>query len=215
MKLNFLLGFLIFLFVSESITAQPWVLSFDKEGVKVYTRRLAHSRFKEFKGETIVNSSLSALVELLDDVSNQPNWLYNCTRAERLKTVSKTEGYNYVVVTAPWPVTDRDMIIHYVITQDLNTKSIKIDMSVVSDFIPEKQGLIRVPSMTGQWLFIPLSGGRVRVVYQVHSETGGAVPASIANSFVEDTPFYTLKNLTEEIKKPKYKNAVIEGVVEP
>jgi len=192
-----------------------WSLATDKDDIKIYTRSVSGSSFKEFKAEMTVRASLSALVELLDDVENQVNWIHNCAEARRLRTISRTEGINYTVIKAPWPVTDRDLIIRYKITQDEKTKEVKIEMTGDKSYIAEKRGLVRVPSMAGTWLYTPVGRGLVKITYQVHSETGGFVPASIANAFVVDAPYYTFINMREELKKPKYKNASVEGVIEP
>ncbi|MDD3877627.1 MAG: START domain-containing protein [Bacteroidales bacterium] len=215
MKIKSLIIGIIIVSSGLNLQSQPWTLNFERDDIKVYTRSVSNSKFKEFKGEMTVNSSLSALIGLLDDVSNQPNWLYNCIEARRLRTISRTEGVNYTVITAPWPVTNRDMAIHFKVTQDTNTKIVRIILTGQKDFLPEKEGIVRVPSMKGQWIFAPLSNGSIRVIYQVHSEAGGAIPASIANSIVENTPYNTLLKMKQEILKPKYKNMVIDEVIEP
>ena len=38
----------------------------------------------------------------------------------------------------------------------------------------------------------PEGEGRIRVVYELHAEPGGQVPAWLANSFVIDAPYNTL-----------------------
>ena len=209
------LFFILFLTLSVSYAQEVWNVAIEKDAVRVWTREVADSKFKEYKGEMLVKSSLSCLVSLLDDVANQKNWLYNITESKRLKTISKTEGVNYFVQTVPWPVTDRDMIVKYKLSQDQKTKVVLIEMSGVKDYIAEKEGKVRVPSMVGKWEFTPLGKGIIKVVYQMHSETGGSVPASIANASCVDIPFNTLKNMKKEIEKPIYKNAVIEGLLEP
>jgi len=207
---------LIFImFISASYAQEPWKVAIEKDAVRVWTREVADSKFKEYKGEMLVKSSLSCLVSLLDDVPNQKNWLYDITESKRLKTINKTEGVNYFVQTAPWPVTDRDMIVKYKLSQNQKTKVVLIEMTGVKDYIAEKEGKVRVPSMEGKWEFTPIGKGIIKVVYQMHSETGGSVPASIANASCVDIPFNTLKNMKKEIEKPVYKNAVIEELLEP
>jgi len=40
-------------------------------------------------------------------------------------------------------------------------------------------------------------GDSTEVTYQVHTEPGGSVPAMVANKFVVEAPFNTLKGLRE------------------
>ncbi|OPZ98069.1 MAG: START domain protein [Bacteroidetes bacterium ADurb.Bin408] len=191
-----------------------WKVALEKDAVRVWTREVSDSKFKEYKGEILVKSTLSCLVAVLDDVDNQKNWLYDCEESKRLKIISKTEGINYFVQKAPWPVSYRDIVVQYALTQDENTKTVFVEMTGKKDYIPEKKDYVRVPYFKGYWEFTPISNGIIKVVYQAHSETGGSVPAAIANAACVDIPFNTLKNLKKEIEKPKYKNAIIEGLKE-
>jgi hypothetical protein len=63
-----------------------------------------------------------------------------------------------------------------------------------AEYLPLQQGFVRVSRVKGFWQLKPYEGG-VEVVYQVHSDPGGSVPAWLANSFVVDAPFNTLINL--------------------
>jgi len=208
--------FLALLTASLNTFAQnQWVLNTNKEGIKVYTREVKDSKFKEYRGEVMVNCKLSTLVALLDDVDNQKNWFHDCIESKKLKNISKTEGINYFQQYAPWPVSNRDIVVKYKISQNNDTKVITIELTGLKSYIPEKNDIVRVPKLTGFWQFIPQGNGTVKVIYQAHSETGGMVPASLANAACVDIPFNTLKNLLKEIQKSKYKNAVIEGVLEP
>ncbi len=207
---------LIVLFVSLSISyaQSEWKTAFEKDAIRVSTREVADSKFKEYKGEMLVKTTLGCLVTLLDDVENQKNWFYDCIDAKRLKTVNKTEGYNYFIQKEPWPLTDRDLIVKWSLSQNQKTKVVTVELNGVKDYIAVKSDYVRVPFLKGKWEFSPLSNSIIKVVYQVHSDTGGDVPAAIANAACVDIPYNTLKNLKKEIEKPKYKNAVIEEILE-
>lgn len=214
MKTRFSLYIFTLLLPAVLNAQSDWKVALEKDAVRVWTRETSDSKFKEYKGEILVKSSLSCLVATLDDVDNQKNWLYDCDESKRLKTISKTEGINYFVQKAPWPVSYRDIVIQYTLSQDEKTKVVVIEMTGKKDYIPEKEDYVRVPTFKGRWEFTPISKGIIKVVYQGHSETGGSVPAAIANAACVDIPLNTLKNFKKEIEKPKYKNAVIEGLKE-
>ena len=213
-KTSIILSLISILFVSSNIIAQNWEKKADKDGVVVYTRSVAGSSFKEFKGETTVKSSLNALVALVDDHDAMINWMHNCSESKLLKRLNRTEGYNYTVTKAPWPVTDRDVITKFSLHQDPKTKVVVITLKGEKDFIPEKSGKVRVSDLKGKWQFEPLGNGNVKVTYQLHTEPSGSIPSSVANAFVVDLPFESLKNLRKEVTKPKYVNAKQEGLEE-
>ena len=186
-----------------SSRAQAWELKENKNGVKVYIRDVAGSDVEEFKGETTAKTNLGSLLNIMDDFNNYPSWAYNCPYAERVKKVSVSEGYAYTVLKTPWPVTDRDLVTHYVITQNPTTKIVTLKIDAVSGYVPDK-GNVRMTYLKGFYQFTPLKNGTIQIVYQVHSDPGGSVPTSIINMFIVDAPYYSLLNLKNKVENPKF-----------
>ncbi|KPX87998.1 Collagenase-related protease [Pseudomonas syringae pv. rhaphiolepidis] len=56
---------------------------------------------------------------------------------------------------------------------------------------------MRVTEVKGFWKMVPKGSNQTEVTYQVHTEPGGSVPSMLANKFVVDAPFNTLKALRE------------------
>lgn len=63
------------------------------------------------------------------------------------------------------------------------------------EYLPEVDGYVRVSRIDGFWEFAPKEGGEVEVTYQVHTEPGGNVPSWLANKFVVEAPYNTLRQL--------------------
>ena len=194
----------IFIFSSASV-AGDWELRKDKESISVYTRNVVESKFQEFKGITKIKTSLNSLVTLLEDTSTCKNWVYKCLSEETLKTISHYEKYNYLVSDGS-PLRNRDAIIHVTRTQDPKTKIVTFTRKGVPDFIPEKQGVVRVPLIDGLWTLEPVENNYIVVTYQLISDPGGNIPSFLANYFVIDAPFETLLKLRSEIKNRKYQD---------
>ena len=49
---------------------------------------------------------------------------------------------------------------------------------------------------------MPKGADQTEVTYQVHTEPGGSVPSWLANKFVVEAPFNTLKALKAAAEKP-------------
>src|SRR5262245_24248241 len=94
-----------------SAHASPWKLEKDRNGIQVYTRAVPGSALKEFRAVTRINAPLPVALALIEDVNAMCSWLADCKQARTLKTVSASERYNYVVISAPFPVSNRDMVI--------------------------------------------------------------------------------------------------------
>lgn len=72
--------------------------------------------------------------------------------------------------------------------------SVTIRVEAVPEYVPLRDGKVRIPKANGQWKLEPNAEG-VNVTYQMHASPGGAIPSWLANQTVVDTPFGTLKAL--------------------
>lgn len=198
--------FISFIFFSlltilcNTAKTQSWELRESKNGVVVYTRSVEGSDVEEFKAETTIKTNLGSLLNILEDFKNYPTWAYKCPYAERIKKVSTSEGYAYNVLEMSWPVSDRDVVVHYVITQNPQTKVVLLKLNAVDGFVPDK-GNVRITYLKGFYEFVPQPDGTVHIIYQVHSDPAGYVPSSIVNAFVYEAPYYTLLNLKSKVEK--------------
>ena len=191
-----------------------WTLAKDHQGVKVYTRQVEGIDFKEFKGVITIKTSLASLVALVRDVEALPDWMKNCSKSKVLKQINTNETYTYSLSKAPWPVKDRDSIIHSVISQARGTSVVTIKQVSKPDYIKEKKDIIRVKRIKGFWQFAPQEGGKIEVVYQALSDPGGAVPVWLVNSTLVSQPYETLLNMQKAVQREKYQKAKLEFIIE-
>lgn len=207
---------LILVFISVSLDAhcQKWNLKVDKDGIKIYTRAIAGSDVEEFRGEISVKTNLSGVLTAIDSVSEYPKWMYKCFYAERIKRVDQSSGYIYSVIDSPWPLSDRDLCTFYTVKQDTLTRIVTITMIGKKDYIPEKPDKVRIPAMKGFWQLIPVAKGVTKIVYQVHCESGGIVPAAVVNAYITDTPYYNLLNLRKIVESPLFPKIIMKNVKE-
>lgn len=195
--------------------SQVWDLRKNENDVLIYTRDYTNSSFKEIRAEIFVKSTLAGVTKFFDDVSLFTKWIYACKTAALLKKVSENEGYIYSEIEATWPVSNRDVITHYVRTQDTTTKVILIKLNGVKDYIPEVDGIVRVESLSGSTKIIPLKNGIVQIIHQLHVEPGGAIPAWLANFFVTDGPLNSFQKLKQYLSDDDYCTYRSDSVLEP
>jgi hypothetical protein len=122
-------------------------------------------------------------------------------RASRLlKKASDNEFYVYYEVTAPWPVTDRDLAILYKVAKMPNG-GYKMDAMAKPDYVPPKEGMVRIPESISTWEFIPKGNNKVEVIFTNHSDPGGTIPDWVVNMAATDNPFNTLSNLRKKLER--------------
>ncbi len=208
------------LFCSCTLEAEnTWQIAKQEEGIQVYVRDNSKSSLKVFRGVMILSSTkLSSLVAVLDDVKIMPQLLHNCKSAEIIKKEDKYSTTLYIVSKMPWPVKNRDSVVHSIMTQDKNTKKVLINMRSNPKAVPLKKGMVRVAAMSGYWEFMPVmvdgkDSKQVKVTYELSIDPGGNLPKWLVNTLAVDFPFNTLKNLRQLVKKPAYRTAKPPNII--
>jgi hypothetical protein len=199
--------------------AQPgaWHLEKDdaKKDIQVFTREIPGSELKEFRGVTHIKAPVSAFVALLKDPEQATSWMHNVKKFDVMETRSDLENIVYTVNDTPWPVTNRDVYIRSVFSQDPSTFAVTVTLTGLADYKPKNDNFIRMPALTGAWTFTPQQNGIVEVSYQVHANPGGSLPNWLVNAIVVDTPYNTLNNLQKKVDNVKYLQASYSYIKEP
>ncbi|TGL32467.1 START domain protein [Leptospira koniambonensis] len=182
-----------------------WDLEKEKNGITVHTREVEGSELKEFRGKVKLKADLNTVVSLIEDNPNYVTWFKDCKYAEAVKVLNTREKYIYIQNGAPWPVNDRDFVVHTVFSQDKNTGAVTYSIRSIDSIVAEKKGLVR-GTLKGFWRLVPV-GDEIEVTYQILSNPGGSIPSSIANFVVVDIPYETLKKMKEKVTESKYINS--------
>jgi len=194
----------LFLNLTVFATGGDWELEKDKDSIKVWTRVTEGSDIKSFKAITTINATVAQLTAVLNDINSYPEWMADVETTEILEEISENERYYHFEVDAPWPVSNRDNIIHYLLQKDPKTKGVVITATGYPDFIPRKKGVVRIPHSEGTWTFIPTGEKECRVIFEYTAETGGNLPVWVVNLFIVEGPFKTLSNLKKFVNNDKY-----------
>ena len=101
----------LFILCATSSIAQEWNLEKDKEGVKVYTRKVAGWGIKQYKANVTIQTTLSQAQQTICAIKNRKKWLHNSIEVREVERPNNKEVAIYNKVDAPWPVADRDNII--------------------------------------------------------------------------------------------------------
>lgn len=188
------------IFMSHS--AFSWQLVKETEGIKVYTHQAAGSSIKQIKIVTTAHGSLSAAVALMLDKSAFTQWVYACTKAHALQMISDTETVHYQYTSMPWPLNDRDVVIHSIIHQDATSKTVTIRSKGMPSYLQPKKDVVRVKALTALWTFSPLSQDKLQIEYLLSMDPGGEIPSWAINMGVAEGPIKSIKKMKELL--PKY-----------
>ena len=189
----FIICLVLIIFNSNELFA--WKLQKKSEGISVFTREVDSSRIKEVKGTTLLTTSINDILVYFKDISTYPLWMEGCYDVSILQEINDFERYTYYKSKAPWPMNDRELVLHSVVKKDDSNNSVIIQINAVPNYISRNKNYTRVEVLKGFWKFKSLGENKVEVTYQIHADPGGYIPQWLINQGVVKRPFQTIKNL--------------------
>ncbi len=182
-----------------------WHLEKNENGIKVYSRPLKDFNFNEVRVVNKVKSNLSGIVGVLLDTKNYPKWVHGCIATTTLKVLNDQEIYNYSITDLPWPLNDRDVVSNFTVSQDPITLVVTCSKIGMSDYIPEKEGLVRVLNFKYITTLTPLPGDSVLIELEMHLDARVNAPDWIVNENLLGGPYYSTLSMLKRI--PLYQSA--------
>ena len=188
-------------FASSVAGQYNWELSKEKDGIKVYQSELQHSSYKAIKVECTLEGNYDKLIAVLRNVDGQKDWVYHNKTAYIVKKINPYEFYYYTEASLPWPMSNRDAVVHLKMDRDSLNRFLKIISVSVPDYLAEKSGKVRVTRSTISWNVTMPTTKTIKIIYIFEAEPGGSIPAWVANAFVDKGPYETFKKLGEILKQ--------------
>src|ERR1700730_18660034 len=210
-------GLLLFLMLSAgrcALAAEPnlpgqtnddWKLASKSGGVMLYSRTRPGSSLKEFKAVGEIDASTRTVHNVLDDFEQYPKFMPFTAECRLLKREGDAMiGYQRL---SPKIVGDRDF------TLRIRKKSWPGQDGLVylnewepaNEFGPsEKPGVLRVKRNEGSWLLEPAGATKTRATYFIYTDSGGKLPAFLANVASEIGIRKVFAAVRKQVKEPKY-----------
>ncbi len=184
-----------------------WEQVSTKDGIVVERRAVDGSSLKEFLGRGIIEAPVAHVLAVIRDGNRRGEWMPSCGGSyvveENLATRVQVAYYR---TKAPWPISDRDSVNRAEIFVEPAKHRINIPFEAIADpRVPPVKGVVRMPSLRGHWILVPVEGGRAtQVEYQVYADPGGRLPDWLANLASKTLPRETIAGLRRQVKKVDY-----------
>lgn len=185
--------------LSSLAMAEDWKVAKDEDGIKVSLSEVAGSQYKAYRGVTVIKAPVAKIRALQEDVAGSCAWIHEC-KSQKLLKHEGDQSWTYAQFNTPWPVTARDSVLHVTTIQGADG-SVTRNIEAAPSYQPEEKGFVRVTEAKGYWKLVP-KGDVTEVTYQLHTNPGGSVPSWLANKFVVEAPFNTLKALKDKAEQP-------------
>ncbi len=189
-----------------------WELTSKKDGISIYHQRT--EGLLHIKLTTTLEASLSGIATMFADVSTYTDWGYKIVEAKLLRRVSATEMYYYAKYDLPWPMSDRDIILHSKLEQNPTSKIVTITNTPSPDYLPQKKGIERIRNSTTKWRFVPGKGGWVYTEQIVSTDSADSLPEWLVTMTVDTGPRETAKGIRRVLAEARYKQAKLPYIQE-
>ena len=200
---------LIFTFSGDG----QWQYQGERNGVKIYSKKVPGSNLKKFEAVFRVKASLSSIVSFMQDNESDLDVEFYDAK------ILEWDGPQ-VLVSAwksgfPKPFKDRDFVVKHTFTQDPATKEITYKLKALPDRLPRNGCCVRVPLMDNSWTLMPLKNGEVEITWMIDMDVGGFLPYFVINGAHPEIMTDFAAHLQGYFNRPKYVNVKLAWIVEP
>jgi hypothetical protein len=187
--------------------AGAWEQVSNKDGILVQRRTVTGSKLKEFRGRGIIQAPIGRVLAVIRDADRRGEWMPSCGDSHLVEEdVAARTQVAYHRTKAPWPVSDRDSVNRAEMFVEPSKRRLYLPFEAITmSKIPPVKGVVRMPSMRGHWILIPVDGGRATdAEYQVFADPGGLLPDWLANLASKTLPRDTIAGLRKQASKVEY-----------
>lgn len=186
-------------------TSEGWTLSSEGSDIMLYSRSRAGSFLKEFKAVGEIDAPAGAVHNVIDDIEAYPSFMPFCVECRLIKREADS------IITyqrlSPKICRDRDYTLRVRETSWAGSNGLVYlnRWDLANEVGPaEKKGVVRVKVCEGEWLLEPDDATKTRATYTVYTDSGGAIPAFIANRTRRIAIGRVFVAVRRQVKDPKY-----------
>jgi len=189
----------------SSAQAKGWRVVKRSAGVVVSTREEPGRDLPSFKGTGRVKAGLFEILAILRDGARRKEWMTRSGVTRVLKRVSLWEAISYQQTLAPWPVSDRDVVMRTSIYQRESPRELIATFEFEDWKRPikgvDRDDYVLMPHLKGYWRLVKISDEETEVTYMVNTDPGGLLPSALVTRISRDLPYWTLLGLRKQAKK--------------
>lgn len=186
-------------------TSPDWSLSKTTDDIRVYTIKQPDSNFRAFKATALLDAPIENLMAVMIDPASCVAWVHGCTESYGFGEGAFHDRYAYSVNDMPWPVTDRDYVLHISTEGSQASGEVVMHLNAVPSHREEFDDYIRVDRSDTLYRFVP-EGEQTRMTWIQHTDPNGALPGWLVNSLLVDIPIKSLQSLEKVAQQAKYQN---------
>lgn len=186
---------------AELPAQEDWKLAKSKNGIDVYLRKTPESPIKEFRVETLIKAPIGKVVGELGAIRAHPQWMEGVEEAQQIiNPAGSSDSLLHYMIDMPFPFGDRDIVLHKSSGYSDDGTAFHIALTGRNDLVPECEDYTRMLFARGRYDLKSNKNGGTHVTYQFVSDPGGSIPNWLANAFIVNNPYKTMRNLRERLE---------------
>jgi len=190
--------------VHESSGGVTWELNDDEDGIQSFTGEVPGSDFVAFKGAGAIDAPIAKVANVLIDTTRHGEWVPSFGGMRVVRDLSENEKVIYRHVLTPFIIDDRDFVVSVRVHKEEASGHLLFDFTSVEDpDAPVQDGKVRGVLHSSGYRMWPIDDGqRTMVVFTIHANPMGDVPAWIVNLFQTGYARTNLENIRKQAAKP-------------
>jgi hypothetical protein len=180
-----------------------WKLQEEVDNIRIYTTDQNDSSFKAFKAVALLDTPIENLMAVMVNPKSCMEWVLNCSESYGFGKGNFNNRYAYSVNDLPWPVTDRDYVLHIRTHGNKGSGEIVMNLDATPNKRAEITSRVRVNRSDTLYRFIP-EGNKTRMIWVQHTDPNGVLPGWLVNSLLVDIPVKSLQALEKVAAKDRY-----------
>jgi len=190
--------------VSGELSPGPeWVEVSRSPEITVYRKEMPGSPIFAYRGEAEIQAPLDKVVAVVTDTERRTEWAERVKVARVVQRISPLEKIEYVATQVPWPLKDRDFVVHSRLIPDRQAKTLRIEVrSTETPLSPLMPNHVRGWIYRSDFVLRSVDEGRkTHISSETHLDPKGAVPAWIINFVQKSFPQKSVANLLKQAKR--------------
>ena len=180
-----------------------WEPNTDEDEIETFTGEVAGSDLIAFKGAGPIDAPIGKVANILIDTPRHGEWVPNFGGMRVVRNISESEKVIYRHVLTPFIISDRDFVVRVRVHKEDASGHLLFDFSSVQDpAAPVEEDKVRGVLHTSGYRMWPIDGGaRTMVIFTIHVDPKGDVPAWIVNLFQTGYARTNLQNIRRQAAK--------------
>ncbi|CAH1002561.1 hypothetical protein LEM8419_03435 [Neolewinella maritima] len=174
---------------------QAWEQVRSEDGITVFRRSVPDRSIDEVRVLATFPVPRARVVTMLSQVDRYPAWVYKCSEATLVKRLGQNEILYHTSIDLPWPVVDRDVVIHSRNWTEAGTGDILSESEAVKKTYPRVADHVRMTDFHSSWRISATGENETTIDYRVSSDVGGNLPNWLINLGITTGPWNSIRQL--------------------